>query len=387
MFFAVILAVVRNALVVREVQLRFGFNVSIFYFCDMANKVKTKKSGRRGGKSKKHRFGLGWLIAGLSVLALAGVVAGFCIQSHRGDDAWVYVPKGSDADAIHDSLAVKLGDAEANRVMMLWRLQGGVADKAHGAYFVRHGDLSISTARRLKTGRQSAVKVSWHDVRTFPELCRAVTRNTECSPEEFAAACERVLPGCGFNANEWVAAFLPDSYEVYWTASGDKIVEKLLAHRNEWWKGERTAKAHALGLTPVEVATVASITEEETARGDERGKVARLYLNRLKRGMKLQADPTVKFAAQRFDLRRIGGDVLKTDSPYNTYRVNGLPPGPIRVASKAAIEDVLNAPEHTYLYMCAKSDFSGYHDFAEDYATHMSNARRYQAELNKRNIH
>ena len=125
MFFAVILAVVRNALVVREVQLRFGFNVSIFYFCDMANKVKTKKSGRRGSKSKKHRFGLGWLIAGLSVLALAGVVAGFCIQSHRGDDAWVYVPKGSDADAIHDSLAVKLGDAEANRVMMLWRLQGG----------------------------------------------------------------------------------------------------------------------------------------------------------------------------------------------------------------------------------------------------------------------
>lgn len=353
----------------------------------MAKKVNSKKSGSKRGKRKKGRMGLGWLIAGLSVLALLGVVAGFCLQGHRGDDVWVYVPKGSDGDAIHDSLAVKLGDAEANRVMVLWRLQGGVAENAHGAYLVRHGDRSIMTARRLKTGRQSAVKVSWHDVRTFEQLCEAVTRHTECSAEEFAEACARVLPGQGFDEEEWVAAFLPDSYEVYWTASGDKIVEKLLKYRNEWWSGERTAKAHRLGLTPVEVATVASIAEEETGKSDERGKVARLYLNRLKKGMKLQADPTVKFAAKRFDLRRIGGEVLKTESPYNTYRVNGLPPGPIRVASKSAIDAVLNAPEHTYLYMCAKSDFSGYHDFAEDYATHMANARRYQAELNKRNIH
>ena len=160
-----------------------------------------------------------------------------------------------------------------------------------------------------------------------------------------------------------------------------------MGYRNEWWNAERVARAHALGLTPVEVATVASIVEEETAKADERGKVARLYINRLRKGMRLQADPTVKFASRRFDLRRIAGDVLKTDSPYNTYMVQGLPPGPIRVASKSAIEAVLDAPEHDYIYMCAKNDFSGYHDFAVDYATHQANARRYQAELNKRNIH
>ncbi len=359
----------------------------MYIFVDMTTKAKTKKNTRRSGRNKKNRIGLGWLIAGLSVLALIGVVAGFCLQGHRGDDAWVYVPKGSDADAIRDSLAVSLGDAEANRVIMLWRLQGGMPEDAHGAYLVHHGDRSITTARRLKTGRQTPVKVSWHDVRTFDRLCEVVTRNTECSPQEFADACERVLPGQGFRQEEWVAAFLPDTYEVYWTASGDKIVEKLLGYRNEWWNTERTAQAHALGLTPVQIATVASIVEEETAKSDERGKVARLYLNRVKRGMKLQADPTVKFAAGRFDLRRIAGAVLKTESPYNTYMVSGLPPGPIRVASKSAIDDVLNAPEHDYLYMCAKSDFSGYHDFAKDYATHMANARKYQAELNKRNIH
>lgn len=354
----------------------------------MTTKRNGNKGSRKRGGAKKRKFGLGWLIALLSVLVLLGVVAGFCFQGHRGDDVWVYLPKGGSADAIHDSLAAKLGDAEANRVMMLWRMQGGVADNAHGAYKICTGDRSIMTARRLKTGRQTPVKVSWHDVRTFDGLCEAVTRNTECTPGEFVEACSRLLPANGFvDRSQWPAAFLPDSYEVYWTATGNRIVEKLLAYRNEWWSSERLAKAHALGLTPVEVATVASIVEEETAKADERGKVARLYINRLRKGMKLQADPTVKFAAGRFDLRRIAGDVLKTESPYNTYRVAGLPPGPIRVASKAAIDAVLDAPEHDYIYMCAKSDFSGYHDFAVDYATHQANARRYQAELNKRNIH
>jgi UPF0755 protein len=131
---------------------------------------------------------------------------------------------------------------------------------------------------------------------------------------------------------------------------------------------------------------VASIVEEETAKSDERPKVARLYLNRLAKGMKLQADPTVKFAVGDFSLQRITGKHIATDSPYNTYRVNGLPPGPIRIVDRRTVDDVLNAPQHGYIYMCAKEDFSGYHNFATDFATHQANARRYQAELNKRNI-
>ena len=153
-----------------------------------------------------------------------------------------------------------------------------------------------------------------------------------------------------------------------------------------FWTDERRAKARKLGLTPVGVATLASIVEEETAKADERPRVARLYLNRLNKGIKLQADPTVKFAIGDFAIRRISGRMLKTPSPYNTYIVVGLPPGPIRLVETATIDGVLDAPQHPYIYMCAKEDFSGYHNFATDYKSHIANARRYQAELNKRNI-
>ena len=141
-----------------------------------------------------------------------------------------------------------------------------------------------------------------------------------------------------------------------------------------------------MGLTPDEVAVIASIVEEETAKSDERGKVARLYINRLRKGMPLQADPTVKFAVGDFSLRRIGAKHLAVESPYNTYRHTGLPPTPIRIAEKSTLEAVLNAPEHNYLYMCAREDFSGYHNFTASFAEHRRNAFRYRAALDARGI-
>ncbi|MDD7499702.1 MAG: endolytic transglycosylase MltG, partial [Sodaliphilus sp.] len=154
----------------------------------------------------------------------------------------------------------------------------------------------------------------------------------------------------------------------------------------QFWNDERTQKAKKLGLTPDEVVIVASIAEEETSKSDERGKVGRLYINRLQKKMRLQADPTVKFALGDFSIRRITHDMCAYDSPYNTYRVAGLPPGPIRLPEKATIDQILDSKPHDYIFMCAKSDFSGYHDFATDLGSHNANAQRYQAELNKRNI-
>ena len=163
-------------------------------------------------------------------------------------------------------------------------------------------------------------------------------------------------------------------------------MKRMKKEYDRFWNAQRLNKAKAAGLTPVEVSTLASIVEEETADKDEMPVVAGLYLNRLRIGMPLQADPTVKFALQDFGLRRILYKHLETDSPYNTYKCQGLPPGPIRIPSIHAVESVLNYSHHRYLYMCAKEDLSGTHNVARTLSEHQANARRYQQALNRRNI-
>ena len=182
------------------------------------------------------------------------------------------------------------------------------------------------------------------------------------------------------------AILFPDSYEYYWNVKAERLIDDLASYSKRFWNDDRRRKAESLGLTPEEVVTVASIAEEESAKRDERGKIGRLYINRLQSGMPLQADPTVKFAIGDFGIRRITVEMTKYDSPYNTYRYAGLPPGPIRFVEKATIDNILNSEPTNYIYMCAKEDFSGYHNFAATYAEHCANARRYHIELNKRGI-
>jgi UPF0755 protein len=153
-----------------------------------------------------------------------------------------------------------------------------------------------------------------------------------------------------------------------------------------FWNEKRMAAADTLGLTPIEVCTLASIIDEETANNPEKPMIAGMYLNRLKAGMPLQADPTVKFAMRRFEIRRVYRDMLNYDSPWNTYRNAGLPPGPIKIASQKGIDAVLNHVKHDYLYMCAKEDFSGTHNFARTYKEHQENAARYTKALNERGV-
>lgn len=322
------------------------------------------------------------------------VLAGTCIWA-----AWSYASTKYEyeatrveipADASHGDvrriLCDALGKSFGNKVATLWERQNGDAADAHGSYLVQPGTSALSLARTLLHGRQTPVKLTYNNLRTFGELAARIGNVLEIDSAAFAAACDSILPEAGFKKQEYSAAFLPDTYEFYWTASAKTVAEKLLAYRNSFWNDERRAKASKLGLKPVEVAVLASIVEEETNKPDERGKVARLYLNRLDKNMKLQADPTVKFATGDFALRRINSQHLKLSSPYNTYIHAGLPPGPIRIAEKSTLDAVLDAPAHDYLYMCAKSDFSGYHDFAKDYDRHRINAARYHKALNARGI-
>jgi len=309
------------------------------------------------------------------------------LKPYNGSPAWIYIPRDATMDSVRDSMRSGLGEDVGDRVYGLWKLQGGSPAKSHGAYRITSGEWAVMIARHVSRGMQTPVRVSWSDARTMKQLASKVTIGVECTADEFMEACGRVLPESGFSEHEFPAAFIPDTYEVYWSVSPDDLVTRLLDYRNAYWTSERVNRASGLGLSPTQAATLASIVEEESAKADERPKIARLYLNRLQKGMLLQADPTVKFAVGDFSLRRIKGEHLNRESEYNTYRHRGLPPGPIRIASKQGLEAVLSAPNHDYIYMCAKEDFSGYHNFAKDYATHQANARRYQAQLDKRKIH
>lgn len=351
-----------------------------------------QKSGKKKKKSQSwiHRNSLALLIGLIAIFVAALSVAAFVFIPYSGTDGkseWIYIPGGSSRAAVKDSMKMNLGSSMGNRVYIIWKLMGGNPEVSRGAYKVSPGQSALNISRRIARGRQTPVDVKFNGTRTIRQLAERIASQMECTPEEFLEACDEVLPDSGFARPTYPAAFIPDSYEFYWSATPRNVVRRLLDYRNRFWDKERRAKAAALGLTPVEVASLASIVEEETAKADEKPKVARLYLNRLNKGIKLQADPTVKFASGDFTLRRITAKHLAIESPYNTYKVTGLPPGPIRIAMPSTLDAVLNAPHHNYIYMCAKEDFSGYHNFATDYPTHLANARRYQAELNRRGIH
>ncbi|MCM1349551.1 MAG: endolytic transglycosylase MltG [Firmicutes bacterium] len=351
----------------------------------MANTKTNKKSQKPKAKGKGRLVTV--IILCSVVLGCFAAGAAYVMKPHRGGTKWIYIPGGATERSVSDSIVCALGQDEANRVTTIMKMIGNNPSVAHGAYKITDGQSAWTTARNISRGRQTPVKVTWNNVRTMGQMAESVAGKLEFSADDFLLACQAELEPEGYDRATMPAAFIPDSYEFYWSTGAEDVVKKLHSYQTKFWNEERLAQAKMLGLTPNEVATIASIVEEETSKADERPKVARLYLNRLANGMPLQADPTVKFAIGDFSIRRITNEMLRTPSPYNTYKNPGLPPGPIRIAAKSTLEAVLEAPQHNYLYMCAKEDFSGYHNFAEDYNTHLANARRYQAELDRRNIH
>jgi UPF0755 protein len=235
---------------------------------------------------------------------------------------------------------------------------------------------------------QTAISLRLPEVRTVEKLATALSDQIMLDSATLAKAFtdSAFCTKYGYKEETLTALFIPNTYEVYWDISLEKFMERMVKENQRFWNETRMKKAEAQGLTPVEVAILASIIDEETRNNGEKPMIAGMYLNRLKIKMPLQADPTIKFAMQAFKLRRILNSMLKTESPYNTYTNVGLPPGPIKIASIASLEAVLNPASHKYLYMCAKEDFSGTHNFARTYSEHLKNASRYRKALNARNI-
>lgn len=257
-----------------------------------------------------------------------------------------------------------------------------------GHYVLKPGMSVIEVARMLKLGMQTPVRVTINNVRIPAQLAQKLARQIDADSAAImrALASKELAAEVGFDTLTLFSMFIPDTYEVWWTVSPEEFVRRMKREYDRFWTPERDALRARSGLSRLEVMTLASIVYEETRKTDEMPRIAGVYINRLRRGIPLQADPTVKYAMRDFGLRRILYRHLKYPSPYNTYVNKGLPPSPICMPGKNAIDAVLNFEEHDYLFFCARPAFDGYHNFARTLREHNANARAYSAELNRRKI-
>ena len=330
-------------------------------------------------------------VAVVGLLLVAGLVGFQLMATVSGSESTVYLY--IDDDDTQDSVLVKLQPLTSTTgfasLSTLLRHSSYSEHVRSGRYAIEPGDGPITVFRRLKNGQQTSMNLTIPEARTMDRLAALLSHKLMLDSATIAKALtsQETCQKYGYDTCTVAALFVPNTYDVYWNMSIDALLERMQKEHDRFWNGKREQKAAQMQLTPVEICTLASIIDEETANNGEKPMIAGMYLNRLKQQMPLQADPTIKFALKQFELKRIWQKLLSIDSPYNTYRNEGLPPGPIKVASIQGIDAVLNAAEHNYLYMCAKEDFSGTHNFATTYQEHLKNAAKYTKALNERGIH
>ncbi|MEG1555479.1 MAG: endolytic transglycosylase MltG [Bacteroidales bacterium] len=257
-----------------------------------------------------------------------------------------------------------------------------------GKYKLEGNSSNYELVRMLRKGQHHPVKFTFNNVRTKNQLIEKIGNRFFFEPKELESLINdpRFLESYGLTTENVMTVFIPDSYEIFYDVTARDFFEKMYASYQRFWTDNRKSLAQKMGLTPIEVAILASIVEEENYRESEKAIIAGLYLNRLNIGMKLQADPTVKFAVGDFSLKRILLKHTEIDSPYNTYLYQGLPPGPIRIPERSTLDSVLHYTHHDYLYMCAKEDLSGAHNFAKSPSQHAANAAKYHRAINKLKI-
>lgn len=324
-------------------------------------------------------------------IVLGAAVAVWSVISFKGNavvaERELFVGRDSSYEQLMDSLKPSL---KHHLAFDLYAERLGLEESYKmGHYVVKDGMNVIEVVRMLKLGLQTPVNVTMNNVKIPAQLAGKLAPQLEADSVELVEVFtdEALAKELGFDSPlTMFSIFLPNTYEFYWTVKPREFVDRMYREYKRFWEGDRDKKRERSGLDRVEVATLASIVYEETRKVDEMPRVAGVYMNRLRTGMPLQADPTIKYAMQDFGLRRILNRHLKTPSPYNTYLNRGLPPSPICMPSVEAIDAVLNFEKHDYLFFCARPTFDGYHNFAKTYSEHLRNARAYQAELNKRNI-
>ena len=339
---------------------------------------------------KKHNAKFYLVPAAACLVALVAIVFYYTCTafSDKEETQYLYIDSDDTADSVLAKLQPMANRHSQDGLSTIFRHLDYNKKVRTGRYAIEPGMPIFQVYRRLRSGQQTPLMLTIPESRTEEKLAAALGKRLMIDSTAIAQLlddsiyCSRL----GYTTYTVMAMFVPNTYEVYWDVTVEQLLQRMKSEHDAFWNKERRAKAEALGLTVDEVCTLASIVDEETANNDEKPMIAGMYLNRLKEGMPLQADPTVKFALGDFTLRRIYRNMLTTDNPYNTYTHEGLPPGPIKIASVKGIDAVLNRTPHDYLYMCAKEDFSGTHNFARTYSEHLANAARYTRALNQRGI-
>lgn len=326
----------------------------------------------------------------LCIIAIVGIVYFyfFAAMSTQDKAASIYIDKDDNMDSVMCKLEPITSSSSRTGFKIVARFldyQDGIKP---GMYKLGTSTGAFSFIRKLRNGQQDFLMLTIPTARTMEELARKLDGKILADSADYMAVFtdSAKVASYGFSKETLPAMFIPETYDFFWTDSAEKVLSRMEKEYQKFWTDERKSKAKAIGLTPIEVSIMASIVDSETNVKEDKPVVAGVYLNRIKKGMKLQADPTVKFAVGDFTLRRILNKHLAVDNPYNTYKYEGLPPGPICIPSKDGLEAVLNAQKHDYIFFCASPKFDGSHIFAKTNEEHMKNARAYQDALNKRNI-
>jgi len=348
----------------------------------------TKKKAAQGGTFRK------FIIAIVIILIIALGFTGlnyylkYFGPNVTGQQEYLYIHTGATFNDVFDT--IKKEGIVKDSTTFYWSAQNMNYTKRvkPGRYRLREGMSNRKLINMLASGAQEPVTLSFHNLRLKQQFAGFVSKKIE--PD--SATILRLLDSAGFvrqygfTPDNVYTMFLPNTYQIYWNTSPKKFFKRMYANYEKFWTQGRRQKAAEINLDPIQVSILASIVDAEALHDDEMPTIAGLYLNRLKKGIKLEADPTVIFAENDFTIHRVLSKYLSINSPYNTYLHTGLPPGPIMMPSVNAVNDVLNYKKSGYLYMCAKEDFSGYHNFAANLADHKVNARKFQRALNERNI-
>jgi UPF0755 protein len=345
-------------------------------------------------KSKSLSFKLKVFLATLSLLLVLIAATGinyylkYFKPNVTDNQEYLYIPTGSNFKDVFSIIVNK--DIVKDTISFLNAAQNmdyPVKVKA-GRYRLTKDMSNRSLINMLKAGNQEPVNIAFQNVRLKHTLAGMISKKIESDSTSILGLLDSAafVEKYGFNTENIYTMFIPNSYEIYWNSNAEKFFLRMHAEYLKFWNADRKAKASKINLSQADVSILASIVDSEALNDSEMPRIAGLYMNRLLKGMRLEADPTVIFAANDFTIRRVLNKHLRINSPYNTYLNEGLPPGPITMPSINAIDAVLNYEKHDYIYMCAKEDFSGYHNYASNLSQHLQNARKFQDALNQRNI-